>query len=235
MKKLYNYIKSNWKNILLVLISSICLVLLFSTTCSTKRNNILQNNIKALRDTVYTLELKNGSLLYERQGLILEKNELKNYLDITEKEINELERKLKTKIDYISKLEGFVKIDTLKIIDSLYYTDAQTIIDFDYANEYISLSGTTIIEDSCSNTIIDNITVPTPLKVGVSSDNKIFVISENPYLYFTDIQGAQLKNQSTKNKNWSFSLHAGFGVQYGLINKKFDVGPYIGAGISYNF
>ena len=39
-----------------------------------------------------------------------------------------------------------------------------------------------------------------------------------------------------KQKKWSISVHTGVGLQYGIINnnKQFDVGPYVGIGVSYN-
>ena len=36
-------------------------------------------------------------------------------------------------------------------------------------------------------------------------------------------------------KKWSIGIQAGVGGQYGIVNRQFDVGPYIGVGINYNF
>lgn len=38
-----------------------------------------------------------------------------------------------------------------------------------------------------------------------------------------------------RRKNWNIGIQAGIGCQYGLLNKDFDVGPYLGVGISYGF
>jgi len=38
-----------------------------------------------------------------------------------------------------------------------------------------------------------------------------------------------------KKPKVSFGVQLGFGSQYGLIGKKFDVGPYLGIGLQYNF
>lgn len=38
-----------------------------------------------------------------------------------------------------------------------------------------------------------------------------------------------------KKKHFSLSTQFGIGAQYGLIHGKFDVGPYLGVGLSYNF
>ncbi len=39
----------------------------------------------------------------------------------------------------------------------------------------------------------------------------------------------------SKRKRWNLGIQAGIGPQYGLINKQWDVGPYIGLGLMYSF
>ena len=75
------------------------------------------------------------------------------------------------------------------------------------------------------------------MKVGLTNDYTIFVESENPYLNITNIEGAVIDGSSIRpnKKKWNLSLHAGVGVHYGLFGQQVDVGPYVGAGISYNF
>ena len=51
-----NFIKKYWKNILLFLSLIIIIILLMNTTCINNSNNNLQNNIKALTDSVQVLE-----------------------------------------------------------------------------------------------------------------------------------------------------------------------------------
>ena len=52
-----------------------------------------------------------------------------------------------------------------------------------------------------------------------------------PYRTITKtVQVPQVKKQRV-----TFGVQAGVGAQYGLISRKFDVGPYIGAGVSVNF
>jgi hypothetical protein len=54
---------------------------------------------------------------------------------------------------------------------------------------------------------------------------------------FTDIEGAIIDGSKfapkKKRLNWGFQL--GFGAQYGIFNKKVDLGPYGGVGIEINF
>ena len=53
----------------------------------------------------------------------------------------------------------------------------------------------------------------------------------------TNIEGAVIDGSSIRpnKKKCNFSIHAGIGVHYGLFGQQVDVGPYVGAGISYNF
>ena len=95
----------------------------------------------------------------------------------------------------------------------------------------------TYYKNDKSKTTIFDINVNTPLKVGLTNDLTIFVESENPYLNITNIEGEVVDGSALypKKKRWNLSLHGGIGVHYGLFGQKVDVGPYVGAGISYNF
>ena len=64
----------------LIILGVLCLVLISVTTCQHKDNSILENNISALNDTVHKYQLKNGELMYEKQGFITEKAELEKSL-----------------------------------------------------------------------------------------------------------------------------------------------------------
>lgn len=61
---------------------------------------------------------------------------------------------------------------------------------------------------------------------------EIAVKSKNPYVNFTEIQGAR---NITKPKRWNVGIQAGFGVGYNLLDKNLTLGPYIGVGVSYGF
>ena len=73
--------------------------------------------------------------------------------------------------------------------------------------------------------------------MGLTDNYTIFVEAENPYLKITNIEGAIIdgSNLRPKPNYWTLSLQGGLGAQYGLINNKFDIGPYVGVGVSYNF
>ena len=219
------------------------LLVLFIFLFINKRDNlnIAEHNIKSLNDTIRVEKLKNGELIEYKNSLIIEKSELEKYLCITNKEIKELERKLNEKVLYISKLEGEIRVDTLFLKDSVSTNDSITYIyHFNDINKYYQLSGYTEVDgNNKGNTVITNNTMKMKLKVGLDDDWKIFVTSDNPYITFSGIDGAVLDKdvylKRIKQKKWGIGIQAGIGMQYGLIHKTFDVGPYIGVGISYNF
>ena len=64
--------KEKIKTASIVILCILCAVLVCTTTCSRRDNTILENNIAALNDTVHEYKLKNGELMYEKQGFILD-------------------------------------------------------------------------------------------------------------------------------------------------------------------
>ena len=214
-----------------------------STTCTNQKLNIAENNIKALTDTVNVYALKNQDLLYEKQGYILDKQDLEKYIDIKEKEIKEIEKKLNSSIETIAKLKGQVSIDTIQVIDSI-YIDSDDVVhnDFKYTDKWVYISGTTSYNNRVFNTTLNTISMDIPLKVGTTKDNQWFVTSENPYVNFTSIEGANI--EKSKPNRWSVTAGIGVGTVGGWgISGASDgfvrdgwivgIGFYAGVGISY--
>ena len=56
----------------------------------------------------------------------------------------------------------------------------------------------------------------------------------NGYLYINNITGAVLQD-ARKTSHWGFGLGIGVGAQYGIINKKIDIGPQVMCGVMYKF
>ena len=238
--------KDKLKNSGLIILGILCLVLIGVTTCQHRDNSILENNIAALNDTVHTYQLKNGELMYEKQGYILEKQELEKYLDISKKEVKELEKKLGSALATISKLQAQIRVDTLHMHDTLTVEPDSTYTNnFYYADDWLKVNGTSKIAFNPFDvsTTLNNISMTANLKVGMSKDNKWFATSDNPYLSFSQVEGANL--ESPKQKRWSVSLQLGVGgfvgwgacfpmpsgtVQTGLVT---GLGVYGGLGVSY--
>ena len=86
-----------------------------------------------------------------------------------------------------------------------------------------------------------------PLKVGTTADNQWFATSDNPHVYFTSVDGANL--EKAKQKRWTFGIQGGLGLVggVGLVGIQFSgistantgagwfvgAGGYIGFGFTY--
>ena len=78
----------------LIIIGVLLIVLSFTIIYATNKNNkldVANNNIEALTDTITCKELKNGELLQYNQSLVLEKQELEKYLQISQQETYHLQ------------------------------------------------------------------------------------------------------------------------------------------------
>ena len=232
------FFHSNWKNILLIVFSCIIVVLLMSTTCTKQKLDIANNNIAALTDTVHTYQLKNGELMYEKQGFMLEKEKLEKYLEISKSEVKDLEKKLGSALATISKLKGQIKVDTIITHDSV-YLDQDSVYHnkFKYKDKWLSVDGTSTFsfKPFNANTTINNILMDVPLKVGMSTDNKWFVTSENPYVNFTSVDGVNLA--PSNKKRFTLGVHVGVGPSfgYGILGTSGGTvyhGWYFGAGVN---
>lgn len=238
-----SFIKSNWKNILLLLSLMFIVILLMNTTCINNDKKKLQNNIKALTEFVNVLELKNGDLIYEKQTLILEKDEVEKYLDISNKRIKEIEKELDSSLALISELKSSVRIDTIITTDSLIISNNNDTITayFRYNDRWVTLNGyTQIIDSTNGNTQINDLSIDVPLTIGLTDDYKIFATSDNPYIVFSDINSAIIENSITdsKHKKWGFGPYVGVGVNFGYDpfhnGAGITLGGSVGFCITYN-
>lgn len=238
------WLKKNWKNIvLLFFIVVICLL----TILLSKSKNSLYNaetNIKALTDTIHSYKLENGELLTSKYGLIVEKEELTKYLETTEKEKKNLEKKLNSSLAYIAELKTSVRIDTIYTIDSIFIdTNDVTNINFKYTDEWVYVDGSTKFKDiKDSKTTINTININTPLKVGLTEDNQFFATTPNPYVKISDIDGAKVLTKTTKPKRWGMGPTITFGLGYGCgtdfnggnVKNGFVLGGFIGWSVHYS-
>lgn len=233
-----------WKDILLiVLFLLLCGLIIYNATIKTELATT-QTNFLAIQDTIKTYKLKNGQLLYEKQGFILEKEELEKYIQVSEKTINELENKLDDKIALIAKLKSEIKIDTLNIIDSVFVKNDTLFSDFTYKDNWLYINGLTNCFNNDITTSIYTINMSVPITIGITENEKWLVTTENPYITFADIKGANL--EKTKPKRWSLGVQAGLGIiggagicgsSDGIVRSGWVLGfgPYIGIGINYKF
>lgn len=236
------FLKNNWKDMLLIILVILTTSFIMSTSCTKQKLDIAENNISALTDTLSIYKLKNGELLYEKQGYIAEKEQLSTFIGIQENEIKELEKKLSNAVSTIAKLKQEVKVDTLKLIDSVYIYDDEIKNNFSFSDNWLSLSGTTIYKDCKFSTSLNNLSMDVPLKIGTTKDNTWFVTTENPYVSFSSIEGASI--EKAKQRRFSIGIHTGVGFSYGygisgsndgFVRSGWFFGPSIQIGIGLTY
>lgn len=206
--------------------------------------DISDQNIKAFKGRLEQTELKNNELLASRDSYIATINDLEDLLDISKKEVREIQRQLDSKVAYIARLEQEVRVEYIEVVkDSIIYVDnspQKAIASFHYDNEWISLFGEnefTFGENFNYNTTIKSLTMDVPLRIGLTNDYQIFATTENPYVSFSNIDGAAIDGRllKPKKKRFSWGLQLGFGIMYDVIDKDVAVGPYGGLGAEFNF
>jgi hypothetical protein len=196
--------------------------------------DIMEQNYRAANDSINVITLRNNELLYEKDAYILKESELMDQINITKDEIKELKNKLKSSIDYITKIEGSLRIDTIYTNDTIYITKDTTYIHFDYNDLWLSLNGTTKLYDNKSQTIINKLTVPISIQTGLTEDYNIFIKTDNPYINIVELDGAVIRNNKF-NPKFKHELQVGIGFQYGLFNQRLDFGPQVGYGFILEF
>ena len=229
----------NKTNKILLYIIGILIVLLTiaMSRCTSENENmkILEQNLIAAQDTIRIHKMKNGDLLAEKNAFILSEQELEKQLGLAKNEIKKLKSKLGSSFTTITKIESKIQYDTIDIPgDTIIINCGQKIVKFNYNDEWLSLSGETRLDSIYSRTRLYNINIPVDLVVGTTKENKVFVETKNPYLYINNISGAVLVD-TRKKSHWGFGLGVGVGAQYGIINKKFDIGPQLMCGVMYKF
>ena len=234
------------KNTLWYVVEFIVFILILSCVHGyySRELNITEQNLKAAQGEIVKMELKNGELLVAKDSYIATINNLENILNITKKEAKDLQHQLDSKIAYISKIESNTKVEYIEVIkDSIIYVnnDPYNIVTtFHYSDEWLNIKGVSNIcwgDKFNYNTTLNEIKMDTPLTVGLTEDYKIFVTTPNPYVNFSNINGAVIdKNKlhpSKKRINWG--LQSGIGIMYDITRNNISAGPYVGAGVEWNF
>lgn len=203
-----------------------------------------EQNLKAARGHIEQVELKNGELLTARDSYIATINDLEDLLDISKQEIKDIQRQLDSKVAYISKIESEVRVEYIETVrDSIIYINSDPNIatsTFRYNDKWVDLIGRndfTFGEKFSYNTTIESLSMDVPLNVGLTNDYQIFVKTPNPYVSFSNIDGAVIDNSvlRPRKKRFNWGLQMGFGAMYDVMNKNIAVGPYAGVGAEFNF
>lgn len=227
------------KRITIVLAALLCIAIAFSAyRISDLKNDLVRanQNLSAVTDSVHELKTKNGEIIQWNQSLIVDKNTLQAQLEQEELNRKEIERKLRSKITSLTKIISEFSSDTIVLKDTVKVIDDTTrLAPFNYKDDWLTVSGKTLFSGSVSETTISDLRVRVPILIGQTEDMKLFVHTPNPNVSIELMQNSLVDGTGTLEKKSRISLgvYAGFGMQYGLINKDLDLGPQIGIGVSY--
>lgn len=222
-------------------------------------NTRVNNNKDALLDTLRQYENENGTLIAEKEGLLLKGDELEGeYADL----IKDMTILKKEKVKTIIRIE-YVYVDRMDSIPvyitavdsngnaTMSFSDSIT---HDQSN-YRYLTGTIPINvyhpDSSTWKLTPSLatldfTMGMNIRTGLFQDpvtKKIMIRTETdfPGITFTSMEGASIMdNPDSKKvtrqfrKPWSLGLNLGYGAIVDIKNGKVATGPYVGVGISYS-
>lgn len=233
---------TNKKYILYIFIAACLLIAAFFVGRNSLKDDLMYSNqnLIAATDSIHKLNDLNA---YEKSVYYLKEKELNDMLGISNSEISKLKKELNDKIAYISKIESNIEIDTIFIDSTSVRVDSASIdISFKYNERWLEFNGDLTIckpEYDISKFNINYLNIPAPLTIGLTSGNKLFIESENPYINVSRMDGAYvIENMISKNAlkpKWSHGISIGIGFQYGLVNKNLDFGPQVGYSVTYNF
>jgi hypothetical protein len=228
------FFKKYWRELVMLLFLIAIIALTITTGSIKEEKNRWENNYYTAIDSINVITTKNNELIYERDNYKLEYDELNKK---QQDKVKELERELNKQITYISKLEGNIKIDTVVIKDSVYIKDDITYIDFKYRDDWFKIHGITKL-DKDTTTTINNLYMDVPLVLGMTQKgdlSSVFVTTPNPYITFSNIEGAELNNTPKSFKHWVWTAEFGVDIQYGLLHNNLDAVPRIQTDIKYIF
>lgn len=238
---IYNYIKEN--KVLLSIVAALIVLLGIMLGIIIHKNNnitIIENNLNAATKKIEVLKTTNGDLLAKTRSYVTTISDLEDYINISKKEVKDLQKALDDKILYISELETLIDIKPTEVHDTtVVYKDSTFNFTFNFRDKWYELIGNSSFDYNRVKTEINALYVNVPLCVGLTDDWKIFVTTQNPYVVFNDIEGALLDKEAylkqQKKKRFGISVSVGVYTGYNLFDKSIYIGPGAGCGISYTF
>ena len=215
-EKIKSFFKEHWKTFFNVFIYAVLIIIIIMLAkCNGDRKEYYTTNIAALTDSIHVQQLKNDNLLYSQRGYIGKIQDLENQLNITNKEKQEIEKKLGSAITTIANLEGNIRVDSIALRTDTVFLVSDSVMrsNFVYIDDYAKIFGHNNFTCTSSQQFIDSLTMNVPIVIGTTEDYQWFVRTDNPYIHFTDIQGTTVK--ANKPKRWSIGPYIGIGVGFG--------------------
>lgn len=194
-----------------------------------KRNwkKINDNNITALTDSVHFYKSKSGDLVAEKTLLLGDMNTLKLANKELADQIEDMKLYNPQQVVYVETEIINDVHDTVWVVESL---DSIVKKDFNFDNEWRVLNGFVMLDDKDLSLSIENDKVLVNYTLAIK-DNKVYVMSDNPYVKYNEIQGITLP-KTRKN----FSVGIGPAISYGWWPGMSKPSPFFGvsAGLYYN-
>ena len=258
IEKIFSFLKnpSTQRNLLLVVL---VVLLIFMKQCKHGTDtSISDQNLSALQDSIRVYKNKNGELIYEKNALIVSKNELDRYNKELADQIKNMKDNLLVAIQIKTKI---INDDTIHMkVDqkpSVYNSDSSITYEFAWSNDtvfssdnYKKMNGSCSIGVDKQRNVYSKKFVIYKDEIGMSfitglnetKDKKLLIFIQSQYPGFTptSIQGALIdpkKSDILKKfflpKKWSVGPTIGYGVY--LNPKNFSVGSGVIFGVSLNY
>lgn len=257
--KIWEYLSSTkgQRNVLIILF---VLAIIYFRGCGDQSQTIAkyEQNIAALNDSIRIYKTKNGEIVYEKNALIVSKNELSKYSKDLEKEIKYLKDNPIVVIKWKTKIEHdtvFIPV----VPGEEHWNDDHTVktVAFNWKydtvyvdNNYKKLEGKYLVQVDTSLNVVTKSFMISKDEIGLSfttgltesKDDKleIFIKSSYPGFKPTDVQGALIDPQKSDiikkffpPKRWTVGPYIGYGLYFDP--SKMSVGSGINVGISVSY
>jgi len=244
-----------------LIIAVIVLLLLTVFNCNKSRNlrvdnNILEQNKKALSDSIRVTKNKLGEIEYSKNILVSDKKDLKDLNADLANELSKEKGKVSELTKYVISIKNKPK-DTIKVPNYIaVYPDGVKGLKWDYekiydANNYRKISGvskfkidTTNLSIIPLNTEIINDEINFDVIQGLREKDgnvEMFVRSNYPGFKVSELNSVIIDPKThpvlkkfTKKKRFGVGTYAGYGLYIDNFKGTVGFGAQIGVGLSYN-
>ena len=218
----FNISKKTFLYIGILLVSLIINIFAIHSCSNNKELN--KNNIKALTDSIEYYKIKTGEVVASKTILEGGLQTLKIVNDSLYNVIKQLDVKNPDKIVYVDNIIERPSIDTLWCTDTIICND-RIEKQFAFNDEFRTLEGNVFAEKNSLglNILKDKVYFDYVLAI---EDNKVHIVSNNPYIQYNEITGLTLTNYKPK---WTIDLYGN--LEYSF-NKK-NIMPKVGIETNY--
>jgi hypothetical protein len=207
-----------------ILLLSLIINIFAIRSCSDNKK-LNENNIIALTDSIEYYKIKTGEVVASKTILEGNLQTLKIANDSLYNVIKKLDVKNPDKIIYVDNIIERPSIDTIWHTDTIICTD-RIVKQFVFNDEFRTLEGNIFAENTSLglNILKDKVYFDYVLTI---ENNKVHIVSNNPYIQYNEITGLTLTNYKPK---WTIELYGN--LEYSFNEK--NIFPIIGIETGYN-